>query len=112
LRSSMSSSDVSCLILAFIDISLKSRGEYIVPPPLNAVLMDAWVSRQDALCLLMNYLLWVLQSLAKWVQESGSLHSGHASVGACLYRYVNFLLYSWPYMNLSNVMPSLGKFRM
>ena len=41
------------------------------------------------------------------VQESGSPQSGHASVGAGLYLKASLPLYSWPYMNLTIVMPSL-----
>ena len=44
LRSLMSSSVVLCLVLAFVVISMRSWGEYMVPPPLNAVLMAACVS--------------------------------------------------------------------
>ncbi len=42
--SPMSLSVVWCLVPASIDISMRSRGEYIVSPPLNAVLMVAGVS--------------------------------------------------------------------
>ena len=100
LRLSMSSSVVWFLVLASIYISIRS---YIVPPHLIAVLMDAWVSWLASLCLLMNWFLWILHSLAMWGQEFGKPYSGHASVGACLYMYANFPLYSWAYMNLSSV---------
>ena len=73
------------LVPASIVTSRRSCSEYRVPPPLNANRMAAWVSWQAALCLLMNWSLWVLHSPAMWVQESGSPHNGHASVGACLY---------------------------
>jgi hypothetical protein len=43
------------------------------------------VSWQASLRLLMNWSFWVLHCLAMCVQESGSPHSGHASVVACLY---------------------------
>jgi len=55
----MSSSFVWCLVPASIDIKLRSCGEYIVPPPPNAVLMATWLSWQAVLCLQMNW-LWVL----------------------------------------------------
>ncbi len=57
LKSLKSSSVVWFLVLASIVISLRSCGEYMVPPPLNAALMDAYVSWHVALCLLMNWLL-------------------------------------------------------
>ena len=81
----MSLTVLSCLVPASIAVSLRSGGEKIVPPHLNAVLMIARVSWQAALCLLINWLLWVLYSPAMWVQESGNPHSGNASVGTSLY---------------------------
>ena len=46
------------------------------------------------------------------VHESGSPHSGHASVGANPYLYASLPLYSCPYRNLRMVMPSVGELRM
>ncbi len=107
----MSSSDVWCLVPASIVIRRRSCGEYRVPPALNADLMAAWVSWHAALCLLINWSFWVMHSPAMCVQESGSPHSRHASVGACLYLKASLPLYRWPYMNLSIVMPSLWESR-
>jgi hypothetical protein len=90
----MCSSVVWSLVPASIDICIRSCGEYIVPTPLDAVLMAGWVSWQGAFCLRMHWLLRVLHSPAICVQESGSPHSGHASMGANLYLYANLPLYS------------------
>ena len=90
LKSYISSSVVWCLVLASIDTSLRSRGEHIVPPPLNAVLMVAWASWQVMLCLLMNGFLWVLHTHVMWVQEPSNPDSGHASMEASLCLYANF----------------------
>jgi len=74
--------------------------------------MAAWVSWQAMLCLLMNWLLWVLHLPAMWVQESGNPHNGHAFVGASLYLYTTLLLYSWPDINFNMFMPFFGDLRM
>jgi hypothetical protein len=66
----MFSSVVWCLVPASIVTRRSSRGEYIVPPPLNADLIAAWVSLQAASCLLMIWSLWVLHCPAMCVQES------------------------------------------
>ena len=87
-------------------------GEYIVPPPLKAVRMAAWVSWHVALCLLIMWLLWCEHWPAMCVHESGMPHSGHTSVSASPYLYASLPLYSWPYRNLRMVMPSLGELRM
>ena len=75
LRSLASSSVILCLVPAFIDISLRSCGEYIVPPSYYAVLTVAWVSWHDAMCLMINLLLTALHSFAMWVHESDNLRS-------------------------------------
>ena len=92
--SAISSSVVWCLGPASIVTRQRSCGEYRVPPPLKADLMVAWVSWQAALCLLINWSLWVLHCPATCVQLSGSPQSGHASVGACLYLNASLPLYS------------------
>ena len=43
-RSAISSSLVWCLVPASIVTKWRSFGEYMVPPPLNAALIAAWVS--------------------------------------------------------------------
>ncbi len=80
-----SSSDVWCLVPASILTSRRSCGEYTMPPPFNADLIAAWVSWQAALCLRIDWSLWVLHCPAMCVHESKSPHSEHASVGACFY---------------------------
>ncbi len=56
-KASRSSSLVCCLIPASDETRRRSRGDYIVPPPLKAVRMAAWVSWHVALCLMMTWLL-------------------------------------------------------
>ena len=87
---------VWCLLPASVETRRRSWGEYMVPPPLKAVLMAAWVSWHAALCLLMIWLVWYEHCLAMCVQESGNPHSGHASVGASPYLCASLPLYSWP----------------
>ena len=111
-RSAISSSEVWCLVPASSVTRRRSCGVYRVPAPLNADLMAAWLNWQAAICLLMNWSLWELHCPAMCVHESRSPQSGHASVGACLYLKASLPLYSWPYMNLTTVMPSLWEFRM
>ncbi len=45
------------------------------------------------------------------VHEAGKPHSGHVSVGANPYLYASLPLYSYPYMNLRMVIPSLAELR-
>ena len=56
-NASRSSSMVWCLLPASVETRRRSWGEYMVPPPLKAVLMAAWVSWHAALCLLMIWLV-------------------------------------------------------
>ena len=72
-RSVMSLSIVCNLVPASIVTSRRLCGEYRVPPPLNANRMAAWVSWQAALCLLMNWSLWVLGQCSHLVNCTGIL---------------------------------------
>ncbi len=85
ISSFMPYSVVWCLVSVSIVTRRRSCAEYRAPPPLSSDLIAAWVSWQAALYLLINLSLWVLHCPPMCVQEYGSPHSVHASMGACLY---------------------------
>ncbi len=88
--------------------NIRSEALWRAPPPLAVLCMAAWTSWQAALWRLMRRASWTGHSPAMWVQESDMWHSGHAFVGARLYRMASLPLYMCPYRNFSRVVPSQG----
>ncbi len=89
-------------------IRVRAGALWRAPAPFAVLRTAACMNRHAALQRLMRRASWAGHSPAICVQKSGLRQIGHPSVRIWPYLLATLLLYNWPYMNLSMMVPSVG----